>query len=216
MSDPLIKLLSQATLETLYMVFFSGLIAVLIGLPLGVILYGTRKNALISCVWVNKPLTVLVDVTRSVPFIILLIFLIPLTRLIVGSSIGTNAALIPLIIGAIPFVARVVESALLKINPGLIEAGLSMGANALQIFVKIMLPEALPGIIHGITLMLIGCVGYAAMAGAVGGGGLGSVAINYGYQRFDTLVMIYTTIILVLIVHFIQWTGDWIAAKISH
>lgn len=216
MSDPLIKLLSQATLETLYMVFFSGFIAVVIGVPLGVILYGTRKNSLISSVWINKPLAALVDITRSVPFIILLISLIPLTRLIVGSSIGTNAALIPLIIGAIPFVARVVESALLKINPGLIEAGLSMGANSLQIFVKIMLPEALPGIIHGVTLMLIGCVGYAAMAGAVGGGGLGSVAINYGYQRFDTLVMIYTTVILVLIVHFIQWTGDWVASKFSH
>lgn len=216
MSDQLIKLLSQATLETLYMVFFSGLVAVIIGLPLGVILYGTRKNSLISNVWINKPLATLVDITRSIPFIILLISVIPLTRLIVGSSIGTNAALIPLIIGAIPFVARVVESSLLKINPGLIESGQAMGANSLQIFLKIMIPEALPGIIHGITLMLIGCVGYAAMAGAVGGGGLGSVAINYGYQRFDTLVMIYTTVILVLIVHLIQWAGDFLAAKISH
>lgn len=216
MSDQLVKLLFQATLETLYMVFLSGLIVVLIGLPLGVILYGTRKNSLMSNVWINKPLAAIIDITRSVPFIILLIFLTPFTRLIVGSSIGTNAALIPLIIGAIPFVARVVESSLLKINSGLIEAGLSMGANSLQIFTKIMLPEALPGIIHGITLMLIGSVGYAAMAGAVGGGGLGSVAINYGYQRFDTLVMLYTTVILVLIVHLIQWTGEKIAARFSH
>jgi len=216
MLDHMSNLLFEATIETLYMVFLSGLIAVIIGTPLGVILFATRKNGLLSNVWFNKPLSFIVDVTRSVPFVILLITLIPFTRLIVGTSIGTHAALVPLIIGAIPFIARIVESAMENTNVGLIEAGKSMGATPFQIFTKIMIPEALPAIVNGITLMLIGLVGYAAMAGAVGGGGLGSVAINYGYQRFDTKVMMLTVLILVIIVHIIQWIGDWVANRTSH
>ena len=216
MLDHMSNVLFIASLETLYMVLFSGFIAVVIGVPLGVILYGTRKNMIISNQWINKPLAFVIDVTRSVPFIILLIALIPFTRIIIGTSIGTNAALIPLIVGAIPFFARVVENAIDKVNPGLIEAGQSMGARPFQIFTKIMIPESLPGIINGLTLMLIGLVSYASMAGAVGGGGLGSVAINYGYQRFDPTVIVLTVVILVIIVHLIQWTGDILAKRLTH
>jgi D-methionine transport system permease protein len=161
-------------------------------------------------------LSSIVNVLRAIPFIILLIALIPITRFIIGTAIGTNAAIIPLSVAAIPFIARIVESALIKVGNSLIEAGIAMGASPLQIIVKIMIPEAFPLIIHGITTALISLVGYSAMAGAVGGGGLGSVAINYGYQRFDLPVMLGTIVILVLLVYGIQFLGDKSARRFTH
>lgn len=150
----------------------------------------------------------IVDVLRAIPFIILLIAIIPLTRLLVGTSIGTFAAIVPLSIGAIPFVARIVENALAHVNDGLIEAGQAMGATHWQLIYKILLPEAGPAIIRGLTVTLISLVGYSAMAGAVGGGGLGSLAINYGYQRFDFTVLLTTIVILIVLVYGIRWLGD--------
>lgn len=216
MQNDFFSLLSQGTLETVYMVLISGLIAVLLGLPLGVILFTTRRGAILENSLLNKMLSSIVNVLRAIPFIILLIALIPITRFIIGTAIGTNAAIIPLSVAAIPFIARIVESALIKVGNSLIEAGIAMGASPLQIIVKIMIPEAFPLIIHGITTALISLVGYSAMAGAVGGGGLGSVAINYGYQRFDLPVMLGTIVILVLLVYGIQFLGDKSARRFTH
>jgi D-methionine transport system permease protein len=185
LSDNLIPILWKGTWETLYMVFVAGFIAVVLGTPLGMWLFATRRGQFSENIIINKGLSAIVDATRSLPFIILLIALVPLTRWIIGTTIGTTAAIVPLTIAAIPFMARVVENALLEINPGLTEAGQCFGARSSQIVLKILLPEALPSIMNGITLMLISLIGYSAMAGAVGGGGLGTVAINYGYQRFD-------------------------------
>lgn len=216
MSNEIISLLSRGTLETLYMVLFSGLIACVMGIPLGVVLFTTRRGGVLQNLLYNKGLSSVVDAIRAIPFIILLIALIPFTRLLVGSSIGINAAIIPLSIAAIPFVARIVETALVKVGDGLIEAGIAMGASPLQLIVKIMIPEASPLIVHGITTMLISLVGYSAMAGAVGGGGLGSVAINYGYQRFDVSIMLATILILILLVYCIQYIGDYVATRVTH
>jgi len=216
MYDNIIKLLAQGTLETLYMVFLSGFFSVILGLPLGVVLFTTRKGGILQHMLYNKSLSSVINVIRAIPFIILLIALIPITRLILGTSIGTNAAIIPLSVAAIPFVARIVESALIKVGDGLVEAGLAMGAAPLQIITKIMIPEAFPLIIHGITTTLISLVGYSAMAGAVGGGGLGSVAINYGYQRFDITIMLSTIMILVLLVYIVQYLGERTAKKFTH
>jgi D-methionine transport system permease protein len=216
MSNDLMNILLQGTCETLYMVFVAGAVAVLLGMPLGTYLFATRAGSLKENYWINKLLSAIVDATRSLPFIILLIAIIPLTRALVGTSIGTTAAIVPLSIAAIPFMARVVENALLEINPGLIEAGHSFGATARQIVWKILWPEALPGIVNGITLMLISLIGYSAMAGTVGGGGLGTVAINYGYQRFDLIMMLATVAILILIVHLIQFLGNRLVNRLTH
>ena len=202
-----------ATWETCYMVALSGFLAVLFGFMLGVALYMTKPNGLSSHPILYKLLSTMANIIRSIPFIILLVAVIPLTRLITGTSIGTTAAIVPLTIGAIPFVARVVESSLSEIGYGLIEAGLTMGATPMQIIFRILFPEAFPSLIKGITLMLIALVGYSAMAGAVGGGGLGDLAIRYGYQRFDVAVMIYTIIILVILVQLLQFSGDILAKK---
>ena len=202
-----------ATWETCYMVALSGLLAVMFGFLLGVALFATKPNGLLTHPFCYKLLSSVANIIRSIPFIILLVAVIPLTRYITGTSIGTSAAIVPLTIGAIPFVARVVESALSEIGYGLIEAGLTLGATPIQIIVRILIPEALPALIKGITLMLIALVGYSAMAGAIGGGGLGDLAIRYGYQRFDVAVMIYTIIILVVLVQLLQFSGDILARK---
>ncbi|MDQ2994353.1 MAG: ABC transporter permease [Pseudomonadota bacterium] len=212
----LLNILWQGTWETLYMVAVAGLIAVIFGTPLGMTLLATRPGSFKNNSLINKSLSLLVDVTRSIPFIILLIALIPLTRLIVGTSIGTTAAIVPLAMAAIPFMARVVENALSEVHPGLIEMGHALGATPLQILFKILLPESLSAITNGITLMLISLVGYSAMAGAVGGGGLGTVAINYGYQRFNVNVMFATIIILIMIVWLIQFIGTTISRRLQH
>jgi len=216
MSNETINLLFNGTWQTIYMVMTSGAISVVFGLPLGVVLLTSRKGGILQNTLINLGFGFVVNIIRSIPFIILLVAIVPLTRLLVGTAIGTTAAMVPLSIGAIPFVARLVESALGEVNPGLIEAGLALGATPLQIINNILIPESLPTIINGITITLISLVGYSAMAGAVGGGGLGSVAINYGYQRFDPGIMLATVIILIVLVHIIQYVGDWLARGMSH
>jgi D-methionine transport system permease protein len=216
MSQMILSLLLEASLETFYMVAASTLIATLFGLPLGVVLYATRKGNMLSHPFCYQLLAAVINVTRSIPFIILMIAVIPMTRMMVGTSIGTNAAIVPLSLCAIPFVARVVENALLEVGFGLIEAATAMGATVNQIVIKVLIPEAMPGIINGLTLTIVNLVGYSAMAGAVGGGGLGDLAIRYGYQRFDVATMFATIVIIVLFVLVIQWLGDGIAKRFSH
>lgn len=208
MSPTILSLLFEASLQTFYMVLISALVATLGGLPLGIILYGTRKNHIFAHPFVYQCLAIVINMTRSIPFIILMIAIIPLTRLIVGTSIGTNAAIVPLSLCAMPFIARVVENALLEVNKGLIEAATAMGATSWQIIYKVLVPEALPGIINGLTLALISLIGYSAMAGAVGGGGLGDLAIRYGYQRFDITTMLLTIVLMIVFVQCVQWIGD--------
>lgn len=207
--------LLKATGETLYMVLTSGFIASLIGIPFGVILSSTRKSNLLENLILNRVLAGIVNATRSIPFIILLIAIIPFTRWLTGTSIGTTAAIVPLTVGAIPFIARLVENAINEVPLGLIEAGQAMGGSAKQIILKILMPEALPGIINGITVTLVSLVAYSAMAGAVGGGGLGDLAIRYGYQRFDVQVMIVTIIILIFLVQLVQHAGDTLIRHLS-
>jgi D-methionine transport system permease protein len=216
MSQTLLLLLLEATLQTLYMVAVAGLIATLVGLPLGVLLYVTRRKNIYDKPWLHKSLAALINVTRSIPFIILMIAVIPFTRLLVGTSIGTNAAIVPLALAAMPFVARIVENALVEINAGLIEAATAMGATPIQIIRKVLLPEAWPNIINGLTLTIVSLIGYSAMAGAVGGGGLGDLAIRYGYQRFDLTVMIVTIVIMIALVQTVQFGGEQLVKKFSH
>jgi D-methionine transport system permease protein len=216
MSQTISFLLLEATGETLYMVAVASLIAILVGVPAGVLLYITRKGNIFEKAWLHQTLAAIVNMTRSIPFIILMVAVIPLTRFIVGSSIGTNAAIVPLSLGAMPFIARIVEGALLEINKGLIEAATAMGATPGQIIRKVLLPEAFPSIINGLTLTIISLIGYSAMAGAIGGGGLGDLAIRYGYERFDVGVMLATIAIMIIMVQGIQWAGDKLVRRFSH
>jgi D-methionine transport system permease protein len=202
-----------ATWETLYMVVISTALSYLLGLPLGVILVITEAGHVLENRWINQVLGVLVNATRSIPFIIFLILVIPLTRLLVGTSIGTVASMVPLTLAAIPFVARLVETSLKEIQWGLIEAAVSMGANAWQVISKVLIPEATPSIILGVAITTINLVGYSAMAGIVGGGGLGTLADYYGYQRYEDLIMWVTVIVLIVFVQCIQIMGDKMAAK---
>lgn len=213
MSQTMLSLLLNATLQTIYMVAIATLIASLLGLPLGIFLYCTRKGNLLSHPVFYQILAAIVNVTRSIPFVILMIAVIPFTRFIVGSSIGTNAAIVPLSLCAIPFIARITENTLLEVPKGLIEAGHAMGATTWQIIFKVLIPEARPGIVNGLTLTIISLVGYSAMAGAVGGGGLGDLAIRYGYQRFDTTMMIMTIVVMVMLVQIVQAFGDTIVKR---
>jgi D-methionine transport system permease protein len=206
--------LLNATWETVYMTVLSGMIASLLGIPLGVILFSTNHHALFKNTLLHRTLGAITNIVRSVPFVIFMIAVIPLTHFIVGSSIGTLAAIVPLSLSATPFVARLIENALAEVNKGLLEMGAAMGATPFQIIKKILLPEAAPGIIHALTLTLITLVGYTAMAGTIGGGGLGALAINYGYQRFDTLVMIETVVLLIVIVQLIQTLGNLLANRL--
>ena len=216
MSQDLVALLISGTLETLYMVALSSLIAFVAGLPLGVVLSVTAQGGILQNKPVNTALSLVVNIGRSVPFVILMIAIIPFTRMIVGTSIGTNAAVVPLSVAAIPFVGRVVESALREIDQGIVEAAQSMGASPMEIICKVLLPEALPAIIAGLTLTLINLIGYSAMAGTIGGGGLGDVAIRYGYQRFMLDVMIATVAVLVILVQLCQLIGDKLASATRH
>ncbi|KQR22782.1 methionine ABC transporter permease [Deinococcus sp. Leaf326] len=209
-------LLWQATLETLAMVLPSALIAQLVGTTLGAVLTLTRPGGLRPQAAVYCVLDVVVNVGRSLPFIILLVLLIPLTRLITGTSIGSVAATVPLTIAAIPFVARLVDGALRDVPGGVVEAARAMGATTAQTVLGVLLPEARPALIHGFTVMLISLIGYSAMAGAIGGGGLGDLAIRYGYQRFETGVMIATVVVLLVLVQGVQWLGDRAATRTDH
>ncbi|AXH00446.1 methionine ABC transporter permease [Deinococcus wulumuqiensis] len=209
-------LLWQGTLETLWMVLPAALIAEVLGVALGVLLTLTRPGGLKANGAVFGVLDALVNVGRSLPFIILLVLLIPLTRLITGTSIGSTAAIVPLTIAAIPFVARLVDGALQGVPHGVTEAARAMGATTGQVVSKVLLPEARPALIHSFTVMLVSLIGYSAMAGAIGGGGLGDLAIRYGYQRFETGVMIATVLVLLLLVQGAQWLGDRAAARADH
>ncbi|MDD2360858.1 MAG: ABC transporter permease [Syntrophaceticus schinkii] len=205
-----------ATWETIYMVAISTFLSYVVGLPLGVILVTTSEGHILENKGFNQVLGSIVNAVRSIPFIIFLILIIPLTRLIVGTSIGTIASIVPLTLAAIPFVARLVETSLKEIEWGLIEAALSMGANAWQVISKVLLPEAMPSLNLGVAITTINLVGYSAMAGIVGGGGLGTLAYYYGYQRYENGIMWITVIVLVILVQLVQMLGDSLAAKISN
>ncbi|MCX7710892.1 MAG: ABC transporter permease [Clostridia bacterium] len=209
------ELIFPSLLETLYMVLFSTLFSVILGFILGIILVITDKGHIWEKPHLNKVLGSIINVARSVPFIILIIAIFPLSRLIVGTTIGSTASIVPLSIAAAPFVARVIEASLKEVNWGVIEASISVGATIPQIIFKVMIPEALPSLILGITLTVINILGYSAMAGAIGGGGLGDLAIRYGYQRFQTEVLIATIVVLVVLVEFIQIVGNLLAKKFN-
>ena len=206
----------EATVQTIYMVGVSAAIAVLLGLPLGVLLTITDTGGLAENAWVNKILGFIVNVIRSIPFIILLVAVIPLTRAIVGTSIGSTAAIVPLAISAIPFFARLVETSLHEVSSGKVEAAVAMGSPRRTVISKVLVPEARSGLIAATTVTIVALFGSSAMAGAVGGGGLGDFAIRYGYQRFNGSVMLVTVILLVIIVQGVQYIGDRYARKAAH
>lgn len=204
----------QAIYETLYMVGVSLVFATIIGLPLGILLVVTRKGHILENQAIFSALNPIINIFRSVPFIILLVAIIPFTRLIVGTSIGTTAAIVPLVIYSGPYIARLVENSLLEVNAGIIEAAEAMGATPFQIIFRFLIPETLGSLILSITTATIGLIGATAMAGAVGGGGIGDLAITYGYQRFSTITIVATVIILVVLVQGIQSLGNVLARKI--
>ncbi len=213
MSPVIINLLIKSLGETLYMVAVSAGISAVIGIPLGVLLVITEKGKILSCPAFNKPLAFVVNMIRSVPFIILMVAIIPLTRIIAGTSIGTTAAIVPLTIAAIPYAARMVETSIREIPEGLIEAAESMGASPLQIINKVLLPEALPSIIGILTVVIVTLIGSSAMAGTIGGGGLGDLAIRYGYQRFQADVMAATIVVLIIVVQTVQLIGNYLSRR---
>ena len=212
----MLDLFASSLWETLIMVGISGLVGGLLGVPLGVFLRLTDDGGVLENGPVNKLVGWLVNAVRSTPFIILLVAIIPFTRLITGSSIGTAAAVVPLTIAAAPFVARLVEAALREVDHGLVEAAQAMGATTSQIVWKVLLPEALPGIVAGLTISFVSLTGYSAMAGAIGGGGLGDLGIRYGYQRFLPDIMLAVVVILIFFVQAIQSLGDWAVRRLSH
>ena len=215
MQSAMIDLLMKALGETVYMVAVSMVIATAIGVPLGVLLSTTGKGGILEARAFNKTLGAIVNAIRSIPFIILMVAIIPFTRLVVGSAIGTTAAMVPLVIAAIPFIGRQVETSLTEVPYGLVEAALSMGATPVQIIRRVLLPEAMPSIIQQLTTVVISLVGESAMAGAIGGGGLGDLAIRYGYQRFRPDVMIATVIILIVLVQLVQFLGNLLAKRLN-
>ncbi|MGE9927652.1 methionine ABC transporter permease, partial [Megasphaera elsdenii] len=209
MSQEIIKLMLQGIQETFYMVAVATIIGGIIGIPLGITLVTTSKGHILENRFINQILGTIVNIIRSIPFIILMVAIIPLTRLIAGTSIGTTAACVPLTIVAIPFLSRLVETSIRDVDFGLVEAAESMGATPFQIIRKVLIPEALPTIINNITVLIVNLIGASAMAGAIGGGGLGDIAIRYGYQRFRPDVMLATIIILIVVVNVIQAGGDF-------
>ena len=215
MSPEIAQLIAWSTLDTLIMVGLSGLLGTLFGLPLGVFLAISRAGELFSAPTTNRVLGLIVNATRSTPFIILVVAIVPLTRLIVGTSIGTRAAVVPLTIAAIPFIGRVVEAAIREVDQGLVEAARAFGASPLQIVRKVLLPEALPALTLALTLTLVSLLGYSAMVGAVGGGGLGDLGIRYGYQRFMPEVMAAVVIVLIVLVQGVQSFGETIARRLD-
>ena len=213
MSQEIIKLMLQGIQETFYMVAVATIIGGIIGIPLGITLVTTSKGHILENRFINQILGTIVNIIRSIPFIILMVAIIPLTRLIAGTSIGTTAACVPLTIVAIPFLSRLVETSIRDVDFGLVEAAESMGATPFQIIRKVLIPEALPTISNHITVLIVHLIGASAMAGAIGGGGLGDIAIRYGYQRFRPDVMLATIIILIVVVNVIQAGGDFASRK---
>lgn len=215
MSADMIPLLSKALGETVYMVVVSMIVATIIGVPLGVLLHTTSKGQILESPAVNRVVGAIVNAVRSIPFIILLVAIIPFTRLLVGTAIGTTAAMVPLVIAAIPFIGRQVETSLKEVPFGLVEAAQSMGATPAQIIRKVLLPESMSSIVAQLTTVIISLVGESAMAGAVGGGGLGDLAIRYGYQRFRPEIMLATVIILIVLVQLVQFVGNTLAKRLD-
>jgi D-methionine transport system permease protein len=215
MSRELINLIVQATGESLFMVSVAALIATAFGLPIGVFLATSRKGELFAAPAVNSVLGIIVNATRSTPFIILVVAIIPFTRLIAGTSIGSGAAIVPLTIAATPFIARLVEAAIREVDAGLIETASSFGASPLQIVLKVLIPEALPGLVLALTLAVVSLLGYSAMVGAVGGGGLGDLGIRYGYQRFMPEMMLAVVVVLIALVQAVQTAGDYLARRVN-
>ncbi|WP_407397027.1 methionine ABC transporter permease [Treponema sp.] len=211
--NQILTLVGISTLQTLEMVLFSTLFSMVIGFPLGVLLYSTNSMGITPRPVLNQVLSRIVNVLRSFPFIILMILLFPLSRLILGTSIGTTATIIPLSIAAAPFVARLVETALLEVDPGMIQAARAMGSTNWQIIYKVLIPESMPSLVSGITLTIINLIGYSAMAGTIGGGGLGDLAIRYGYQRFRPDVMAASVVVIIVMVELIQFVGTRIANR---
>ena len=217
-SNPVIaKALPEAIIETLQMVGISGFFTVLVGLPLGVFLHASAPGGLRPMPVVNRIVSdIVVNITRSIPFAILMVALIPLARLLVGTSLGPVAASVSLSIGTIPFFARLVEACLRDVHHGKIDAAQVMGSTRMQVISKVMLPESLPALVAAATTTVVTLVGYSAMAGLVGGGGLGKLAYNYGFQRFDVTVMIVTIVLIIILVQVIQLTGEWISRSLDH
>ena len=215
MSADMIPLLTKALGETVYMVVVSMIVATIIGVPLGVLLHTTSKGQILESPTVNRVVGAVVNAVRSIPFIILLVAIIPFTRLLVGTAIGTTAAMVPLVIAAIPFIGRQVETSLKEVPFGLVEAAQSMGATPAQIIWKVLLPESMSSIVAQLTTVIISLVGESAMAGAVGGGGLGDLAIRYGYQRFRPEIMLATVIILIVLVQLVQFVGNTLAKRLD-
>lgn len=209
-------LLLEGTFDTFYMVFLATAISIILGVPLGVILLITSKGYFYENTYFYNVLGTIVNALRSIPFIILMVAIIPLTKFLVGTSIGTTAAIVPLTVSTIPFLARLVETSLRTVPYGLVEAAQSMGTSPFKIIKKVLLPEALPELIQNFTLTVIVIIGCSAMAGTIGGGGLGDIAIRYGYQRFQVEIMIATVIILILMVQLTQVLGDYLTKKVDH
>ncbi|PZN53374.1 MAG: ABC transporter permease [Proteobacteria bacterium] len=216
MSPVMIELFLRSLWETIVMTAASGAISLVAGLPLGLALVATGRGGIAEQLWVNRILGAIVNGFRSVPFIILLVALIPVTRLIAGTSIGTTAAIVPLSIAATPYYARIAEVSLREVDRGLLEAVRAMGGNRWALIREVLVPEALPGLVAGFTVTIVTLVGASAMAGAIGAGGLGDLAIRYGYQRFETTVMIAVVAVLIALVCLIQWAGDRLVARLDH
>ncbi|KIC91300.1 methionine ABC transporter permease MetI [Flavihumibacter solisilvae] len=216
LDESTVSLLFKGLGETVYMTFVSGFFGFLLGLPVGIVLFLTRKGQLLENRSYNRSLSVLVNVFRSIPFIILIVWLIPFTRAMVGTSIGVNAALVPLSIGSAPFIARLVENSLLEVPAGLVETARALGAGPIQVTRKVLLPEALPSLINNASITLITLVGYSAMGGAVGAGGLGQVGYQYGYVGYNAFIMNTVLILLIALVFLIQFLGDRLSKKFNH
>jgi len=215
MSPEILRLIAQATADTVLMVAIAAGLGTLLGLPLGVFLATSRRGELFASPIANGLLGAVVNATRSTPFIILVVAIIPFTRLIAGTSIGTTAAIVPLTVASIPFIARLIEGAIREVDQGLVEAARAMGASPLQIVGKVLVPEALPAIVLGLTLALVSLLGFSAMVGAVGGGGLGDLGIRYGYQRFMPDVMAAVVAVLIILVQTVQSLGDRLARRLN-
>lgn len=215
MSLEIAKIIAAATVDTLYMVAVAATLGTLFGLPLGIFLATSGRGELFAAPVLNKIVGAIVNATRSTPFIILVVAMIPFTRLVAGTSIGTTAAIVPLTVAATPFIARVIESAIREVDHGLVEAARAMGATPFQIVRKVLIPEALPAITMGLTLSVVSLLGYSAMVGAVGGGGLGDLGIRYGYQRFMPDVMATVVVVLICLVQGAQTIGDWLSRRLN-
>lgn len=213
--EQLKKIVLPAFNETLYMVFFASLFSVILGIFIGIILYITEKDGILENKFLNRLLGIIVNIGRSVPFVILMIAVFPLSKFIVGTTLGSKAAIVPLTVAAIPFVARMIEACLKEIDKGVIEASISMGASEWQIIYKVLIPESISSIISTITTTIISIIGYSAMAGTIGGGGLGSIAITYGYQRYRDDILIISVVLMVILVQIVQTIGNILGKKLN-